>query len=99
MSAYTLVIGDENGPPVISVHGTAEEAWRALHREVRARSRAWWPSWRRVRPETARRLAAAWRDADRERRFWQIRTHQVSVMVPVSGRARADQQPDPSPAP
>jgi hypothetical protein len=93
VSVYTLVIGDGSGSAVISVHGTADEAWRALHRAVRARSRVSWPTWRPVRPETVRRLATAWRDGDRDQRFWQIRAHQVRVTVPVGGRAPAPARP------
>ena len=30
VSAYTLLVGDGDGPPTVSVHNTADEAWRAL---------------------------------------------------------------------
>ena len=38
VSAYTLLVGDGDGPPSVSVHSTADEAWRTLeinlHRRV-----------------------------------------------------------------
>jgi hypothetical protein len=83
VSAYTLVIGGEDGPPNVSVHATAEEAWRALDLEVRRRCRMRARPRRRVDAEAVARFADAWRSADRERRFWQIRPHQLPVMVPV----------------
>jgi hypothetical protein len=86
VSAYTLVIGDEDGPPTVSVHATAHDAWRALDREVRARCRMWPRPRRVVDPEAAARLADAWRASDRECRFWQIRPHQLPVMLPATGR-------------
>ena len=35
VSAYTLILGDEYGPAEVGVYSTAEEAWKALDREVR----------------------------------------------------------------
>ena len=35
VSAYTLILGDEFGPTEVGVYSTAEEAWKALDREVR----------------------------------------------------------------
>ncbi|WP_219419565.1 hypothetical protein [Pseudonocardia nigra] len=88
VSAYTLMIGDAGEAPVISVHGRAEDAWRALDRELRARTRTPRLWWRPVDPDEVGRRADAWRDGDREHRFWQIRAHQLSVTVPVTVRPR-----------
>lgn len=82
VSAYTLVFGDEHGPPSVSVHATADQAWRALDREVRRRCRLSVRPRRRVHPNASARLADAWRSTDPENRFWQIRPHQLSIMVP-----------------
>jgi len=82
VSAYTLVVGDEHGPPSVTVHASAEHAWRALDFEVRRRCRMRARPRRRVDGEAATRLADAWRAADRENRFWQIRPHQLPIMVP-----------------
>ncbi|MGE3285619.1 MAG: hypothetical protein AB7J32_05880 [Pseudonocardia sp.] len=93
VSAYTLVVGDDDGPPSVSVHATADEAWRALDYEVRRRCRMRARPRRRVDAEATTRLADAWRSADRENRFWQIRPHQLPIMVPaVAPRALAGQR-------
>lgn len=93
VSAYTLVIGDENGPPSVSVHPTADDAWKALDREVRQRCRLRSRPRRRVDADATTRLADAWRAGDREGRFWQIRPHQLPIMVPdVAPRALAGQR-------
>jgi len=79
------MLGDEDGPATVSVHATAEEAWRALDREVRARcgcGRA--PAG--DDPDSATRLADAWRSGDPEARFWQICPHRLPLMVPEIGR-------------
>ena len=83
VSVYTLTMGDEDGPTTVSVHATAEEAWRALDREVRARCGLRPRPKRLVEPEAATRLADAWRAGDPETRFWQICPHQLSLMVPA----------------
>lgn len=86
VSAYTLVIGDEHGPASVGVHATAEDAWRALDREVRRRCRMR-PRPRRVpTAEVSARLADAWRAGDPESRYWQIRCHSLPVTIPVIGR-------------
>lgn len=93
VSAYTLVIGDENGPPSVSVHATADEAWRALDREVRQRCRMRLRPRRRVDAEATARLADAWRTSERESRYWQIRPHQLPILVPdVAPRALVAQR-------
>ncbi len=93
VSAYTLVIGDEDGPPNVSVHATAEDAWRALDHAVRRRCRLRARPRRRVDAEATARLADAWRASERENRFWQIRPHQLPIMVPdVAPRVLAGQR-------
>jgi NADH:ubiquinone oxidoreductase subunit H len=86
VSAYTLVMGDEHGPATVSLHATAEDAWCALDREVRARCGLRRRPRRVADSGAAARLADAWRAADAEARFWQIRPHQLPVTIPVIGR-------------
>jgi len=86
VSAYTLLVGDGDGPPSVSVHSTADEAWRALDKEVRSRC------WMRPRPrrkmdaDAATRLANAWRAGDPENRFWNVTVHRLPVPRPVIAR-------------
>ena len=86
VSVYTLLLGDEDGPATVSVHATAEEAWRALDREVRARCGLRPRPRRVIEPDAATRLANAWRAGDAETRFWQICPHRLPLMVPAIGR-------------
>jgi hypothetical protein len=86
VSAYTLLMGDEDGPATASVHATADEAWRALDREVRARCGMRPRPRRVVDPEAATRLADAWRAGYPQMRFWQILSHQLPIPVPEIGR-------------
>jgi hypothetical protein len=86
VSVYTLLIGDENGPATVSVHPSAEDAWRALDRDIRARCGLRPRPRRVINPEAATRLADAWRHGDFENRFWQIHPHQLSLMVPRIAR-------------
>lgn len=86
VSVYTLTIGDELGPTTVSVHASADEAWTALDREVRARCGLRPRPRRVVSPESATRLADAWRSGDAECRFWQICPHQLPLVVPVVAR-------------
>jgi hypothetical protein len=86
VSAYTLVVGDETGAPVVSVHGTAAEAWRELDREVRARSRMRPRPRRVVDEESATRLANAWRAAEPDSRFWNVTAHRLPILLPVIAR-------------
>ncbi|MBC8090629.1 MAG: hypothetical protein H7Y15_01530, partial [Pseudonocardia sp.] len=37
VSAYTLLVGQTDGEPTVSVHTTADDAWRALDGAVRER--------------------------------------------------------------
>jgi hypothetical protein len=86
VGVYTLIMGDGYGPATVSVHGTAEDAWRALDREVRARCGLRPRPRRVISPEASTRLADAWRSGDLEARFWQICPHQLPLMVPAIGR-------------
>lgn len=86
VSAYTLIVGDGEGQPSVSVHTTADDAWRSLDREIRRRC------WMRPRPrrradaDAATRLANAWRLADPENRFWNLTVHRLPVPVPEIAR-------------
>jgi hypothetical protein len=97
VSVYTLMIGDETGPATVGVHASAEEAWRALDREVRVRAGL------RARPrrvpdaESATRLANAWKSGDPEHRFWQLRPHRLPIMIPEIGRPEWSRAADPRP--
>lgn len=90
VSAYTLLVGDADGP-VVTVHQTADDAWRALDREVRSRS------WLRPRPrrhadpDAVTRLANAWRAADPETRYWNVTVHRLPIPVPEIARTRSSQ--------
>ena len=86
VSAYTLLVGDGDGPPSVSVHSTADDAWRALDREIR--SRCWMRSRprRRMDADAATRLANAWRAADSDNRFWNLTVHRLPVPIPEIAR-------------
>ena len=88
VSAYTLILGDEYGPATVGVYPSAEEAWKALDREVRGRCRLRVRPRRAVDPEVIGRLADAWRAGNAEERFWQILSHQLAVRIPEIGRQR-----------
>ncbi len=94
VSAYTLIFGDEFGPMTVGVYSSAEEAWKALDREVRGRCKLRVRPRRTVDPETTGRLADAWRAGNPEERFWQILSHQLAVPIPEIGRQRARQGGD-----
>lgn len=89
VSAYTLLVGDREGPPSVSVYNTADDAWRALDKEIRRRC------WMRPRPrrrmdaDAATRLANAWRFADPDHRFWNVTVHRLPVPVPEIARVPA----------
>jgi hypothetical protein len=89
VSAYTLILGDEYGPATVGVYSSAEEAWKALDREVRGKCRLRVRPRRAVDPEATGRLADAWRAGNAEERFWQILSHQLAVPIPEIGRQRA----------
>ena len=82
VSAYTLILGDEYGPATVGVYSSAEEAWKALDREVRGRCKLRVRPRRAVDPEAIGRLADAWRAGNAEERFWQILSHQLAVRDP-----------------
>lgn len=87
VSAYTLLVGDADGPPVISVHTTADDAWRALDRAVRRRSgRGLRLPWR-ADAESAEQRANAWRAEDPACRYWNVTAHRLPIMVPEIARA------------
>ncbi len=88
VSAYTLIFGDEFRPMTVGVYSSAEEAWKALDREVRGRCKLRVRPRRAVDPETTGRLADAWRAGNPEERFWQILSHQLAVPIPEIGRQR-----------
>lgn len=86
VSAYTVLVGETGSATTVTVHGSADEAWRALTEAVRSRSSRWMS-----RHGDAAALADRWRSSDPQRRFWQVSTHQLQVMVPATG-----QPPSPS---
>lgn len=79
VSAYTVLVGETGSATTITVHGSADEAWRALAEAVRSRSTRWMP-----RGGEAATLADRWRMGAPERRFWQVSAHQLQVMVPAT---------------
>ena len=93
VSAYTLILGDENGPAIVGVYSSAEEAWKALDREVRGRCKLRIRPRRAVDPEATGRLADAWRAGNAEGRYWQILSHQLAVRIPEIGRASVQNRP------
>lgn len=86
VSAYTLLVGDGNGAPSVSVHTTAADAWVALDRAVRERCRMRPRPRRRIDAAAAERLANAWRAGDPECRFWNLTVHRLPVPVPEIAR-------------
>ena len=89
VSAYTLVIGEDEDAPSVTVHTTADDAWRTLDREIRTRCGMRSRPRRVVDPETASRLADAWRAADPDTRYWQVTAHRLPIMLPELARPRA----------
>ncbi len=83
VSAYTLLVGDVHSAPTVSVHTTADEAWRALDAEVRRRCRMRPRPRLRMDADAATRLANAWRAGDPECRYWNLTNHRLPVPVPV----------------
>ena len=81
VSAYTVLVGEAGSATTVTVHGSADEAWRALIEAVRCRTTRWMP-----RNGDAAALADRWREGDPERRFWQVSAHQLQVMVPATGQ-------------
>lgn len=83
VSAYTVLVGDVDEPPLVSVHTTADDAWRALDCEIRERCRMRLRPRRRVDVDATTRLANAWRAGDPECRYWNVTVHRLPVPVPV----------------
>jgi hypothetical protein len=86
VSAYTLLVGDAGEPVTVSVHTTAEDAWRALDREVRRRCGMRPRPRRRTDADAAMRLANAWRAGDPEVRYWNVTVHRLPIPLPVIAR-------------
>lgn len=80
VNAYTVLVGESGSATTVSVHGSADAAWRALDEAVRSRSTSWMP-----RTGDAAALADRWRRGAPERRFWQVSAHQLQVMMPTTG--------------
>lgn len=88
VSAYTLLVGEAGGaPPTVSVHSTAEDAWKTLDRQVRERCRMRPRPRRKIDADAATRLANAWRAGDPENRFWNITAHRLPVPMPTIARS------------
>jgi hypothetical protein len=87
VSAYTLLVGQTDGEPTVSVHTTADDAWRALDRAVRERCNMRPRPRRRADAEATTRLANAWRDGDPEGRYWNVTTHRLPIPVPAIARS------------
>jgi hypothetical protein len=87
VSVYTLLVGDAAGPPTVSVHTTADDAWRALDAEVRRRCRMRPRPRRRMDAEAATRLADAWRAGEPDSRFWNVAVHRLPVPLPEIARS------------
>lgn len=86
VSAYTLLVGDGCGAPTVSVHTTADDAWRALDQAVRERCGMRPRPRRRMDADAAGRLANAWRAGDPEQRYWNVTVHRLPIPVPVIAR-------------
>ncbi len=82
VSAYTLLVGDRDRAPTVSVHSTADDAWRALDAEIRDRCGMRPRPRRRMDADAATRLANAWRAGDPEDRYWNLTVHRLPVPVP-----------------
>ncbi|OLT02630.1 hypothetical protein BJF90_29330 [Pseudonocardia sp. CNS-004] len=86
VSAYTLLVGDADEPATVSVHSTADDAWRALDREVRRRCRMRPRPRRRADADATTRLANAWRAGDPDSRYWNVTVHRLPIPLPVIAR-------------
>src|ERR1700754_159590 len=86
VSVYTLLVGDATGAPRVSVHTTADDAWRALDAEVRRRCRMRPRPRRRMDAEAGTRLGRARRAGEPESRFWNVSVHRLPVPLPVIPR-------------
>jgi hypothetical protein len=82
VSAYTLLVGDVTGSPTVSVHSTADDAWRALDAEIRVRCGMRPRPRREMDADATTRMANAWRAGDPEDRYWNLTVHRLPVPVP-----------------
>jgi hypothetical protein len=82
VSAYTLLVGDGGEAPTVSVHATADAAWRALDAAIRERCGMRPRPRLRMDADAATRLANAWRAGDPEYRYWNLAVHRLPVPVP-----------------
>lgn len=95
VSAYTLLVGQTDSEPSVSVHTTAEDAWRTLDREVRERCGMRQRPRRQADADAITRLANAWKAGDPDGRYWNVTTHRLPVMLPVIARATPTPPPHP----
>lgn len=93
VSAYTLLVGQTDGEPSVSVHTTADDAWRALDRAVRERCNMRPRPRRRTDADATSRLANAWRAGDPENRYWNVTAHRLPIPVPEIARTPAAADP------
>ncbi len=87
VSAYTLLVGQTDDEPTVSVHTTADDAWHALDRAVRERCGMRPRPRRRIDHDAAARLANAWRAGDPESRYWNVTAHRLPIPVPQIARS------------
>lgn len=87
VSAYTLLVGQTDEGPTVSVHTTADDAWRALDRAVRERCGMRPRPRLRTDADAAARLANAWRAGDPESRYWNVTAHRLPIPVPEIARS------------
>jgi hypothetical protein len=83
VSAYTLVIGDEEGPADVRVFNSADAAWQALDGDIRERCGMRPRPRRMADPDAAARLADAWRAAEPDNRYWQVQAHRLPILMPA----------------
>ena len=96
VSAYTLLVGQTDGEPSVSVHTTADDAWRTLDRVVREHCNMRPRPRRRADADATTRLANAWRAGDPENRYWNVTTHRLPVPVPEIARHPVPVEPAPT---
>lgn len=89
VSAYTLLVGQADGEPSVSVHSTADDAWRTLERDIRERCGMRPRPRRHADADATARLANAWRAGDPEGRYWNVTAHRLPVPLPVIARSAA----------
>ncbi len=93
VSAYTLLVGQSDDEPSVSVHTTADDAWRALDREIRERCGMRPRPRRHLDADAIARLANAWRAADPEGRYWNVTSHRLPIPLPAIARSAAELVP------